>query len=42
MPIYALLTYETVFVCLLKSQITRQRFSPIEHLFRLRDTKTRN
>ena len=30
------------FVCLLKFQITRQRFSPIEHLCRLRDTKTRN
>ncbi len=41
-PICPLLTYETEFVCLLKFQITRQRFSPIEHLCRLRDTKTRN
>ena len=28
--------------CLLKSQITRKRFSPIEHLWRLCVTKTRN
>jgi len=39
---HPLLTDDTKLVCLLKFQITLQRFSPIEHLCRLCDTKTRN
>jgi len=41
-PIRQMLTYETEFVWLLKFQRTHPRFSPIEHLCRLRDTKTLN
>jgi hypothetical protein len=41
-PIRPLLTDETQFVWLLKFQRTCPRFSPIEYLCRLRDTKTLN